>query len=150
MRVLISALLVGTSTAFTLTPARAASVTTSRHTSVNLLQGLSTEQEKVLVDATTKDERYSLTLLLSADADKWTELRTAYPALGSIDDATLKAAVKEYITATPNLFDVLFKTPVGPVVIANLLAYFTGFSWCSTPFVDSQSQACIEFASRVS
>ena len=149
MQVTISALLVlvGTSSAFMLTPSRPV---TSRHIAVHMLEGLTTEQEKVLVEASTKNENFQLTLLLSADAAKWSELRTAYPALESLDDATLKAAVKEYITATPDIFDVLFKTPVGPVVIANVLAYFTGFSWCSTPFVDSQSQACIELASRAS
>ena len=33
-----------------------------------------------------------------------------------------------------NIVDVFLKTPLGPVILINVIAWQTNFSWCDTPF----------------
>ena len=112
------------------------------------LESLTGPQQKAMVDATSTPE-FVPTTLLEADPTTFTALREEFPALASLSDDELLAAVKSYINTPPTLPEVLLKTPVGPVIGINLLFYFTGFSACDLPFVDSSSQSCMELAARV-
>ena len=111
------------------------------------LEALSAEQQKGFVAAVSSDE-FSAVALASADAEMWERMRVAQPALAGLSDAELEATFQSYVNAKPSLFDVLFKTPVGPVFIVNIILAVTNFSWCDVPFVSSDTAACAELAAR--
>lgn len=75
-------------------------------------------------------------------------MRTAYPALADVDDATLSATLKSYVSTPPSLSEVLLKTPVGPVILINIILYATGLSVCDVPFLPSDTDACLQLAAR--
>ena len=78
----------------------------------------------------------------------WADVREQYPSLGSVSDVDLDAAVKAYIDETPSLADALFKTPIGPVLIINLVAWAFQSNVCDLPFVPA-TRACAEAAARL-
>ena len=111
------------------------------------LEALPLESQAALLEA-MGDQRFAITELAKADGATWAKVREAYPGVGDVSDAELDAAIKSYIDAPPTLADALFKTPVGPVLLVNLLAWALGVQWCDLPFADPTSQACVEVAAR--
>ena len=111
------------------------------------LGSLTPEQQKAFVAACSDDD-FSTVDMVSADEAMWMRVRGAYPALASLDDDTLAATLNSYITTPPTLSEVLIKTPVGPVLLLNIILYITGFSVCDIPFLPNDTQACIELAAR--
>ena len=93
-------------------------------------------------------EEFSIPSLVSADSAMWDRVRESYPALAELSDTELGDALKSYIETPPTLSEVLLKTPVGPVLLINLILAATGFSYCDLPFTPSDSAACLELAAR--
>ena len=69
--------------------------------------------------------------LLANDPAALDKARSDYPALAGLSNADLRTA---YFRIPSSLMDILFKTPLGPVFILNIVAAATGFTWCDTPF----------------
>mmetsp|Transcript_6573 Transcript_6573/g.9579 ORF Transcript_6573/g.9579 Transcript_6573/m.9579 type:complete len:158 (-) Transcript_6573:80-553(-) len=69
-------------------------------------------------------------------AEIWTDVRVKYPILAERSDSELRSA---YLNLSPTLLDVITKTPVGPFVFINLIFLLSGFSWCDTPFANSDA-----------
>ena len=107
-----------------------------------------TETQRKAFLAATEDDQFSMSELISADAAMWDSVRSAYPALVDLSDAELSATLESYVNTPPSVTDVLFKTPVGPVFLINIILAVTGLSWCDAPFVDSSSTACVQVAAR--
>lgn len=66
--------------------------------------------------------------------DAWSQARNDYPELASYSDEELRLS---YVQQPAKLLDIILLTPLGPVVLINLILYFTHFSWCDTPFGDA-------------
>ena len=109
------------------------------------LDGLTLEQQTEFVNCC---DAFMLSELVSADAEMWDRVRLEYPALSGLDDETLSTTLSSYINTPPTLSEVIFKTPVGPVVLLNIVLIATGVSVCDLPFVSGDTQACIELAAR--
>ena len=94
---------------------------------------LTPEQDQILRNSVSSlTEKYGPGWFELSDA--WDTLRAEYPVefgtLTNNDD--LK---KVYLRQSPNNpLDLLTQTPLGPFIVINLLFYFTGFTWCDTPF----------------
>jgi hypothetical protein len=69
--------------------------------------------------------------------EAWIQAKQDYPILASCDDSDLRDA---YLKQKPKLLELLTDTPLGPFLLINLLAKFSGFTWCDTPF--GQETAC--------
>lgn len=91
---------------------------------------------------------FSMSDLVSADAEAWSRVRDAHPELMSLSDEQLSATLDSYVNTSPRLVEVLTKTPVGPVIGINVLLALTGLSVCDLPFVSSDSTACLQLAAR--
>ena len=67
-------------------------------------------------------------------SDAWDTLRKDNPV--EFGDLTNNDDLKKaYLRQRPNNpLDLFTQTPLGPFIIINLLFYFTGFTWCDTPF----------------
>ena len=63
--------------------------------------------------------------------EAWAKVKKEYPILSEYEDSDLKDA---YLKQKPNFLEVLIETPLGPVLLINLLVKFSGFTWCDTPF----------------
>ena len=106
------------------------------------------EQQRAMVDLTLSED-FSTVSLVSADAATWDRVRSAFPALASLSDEELAIALDSYVNTPPTVWDILLKTPVGPVVFLNIVLAITGWSWCDVPFADKSSTACVQLAARV-
>lgn len=67
------------------------------------------------------------------------QARNDFPDLSSYSDTELKDALVVDSTSAEegkprNIVDVFLKTPLGPVILINVIAWQTNFSWCDTPF----------------
>lgn len=102
------------------------------------LESLSPPQQKAFVAAMSSDD-VSIPMLVTADAAAWARVREANPELQNLTDDELSAALSSYINTPPSLSDVLLKTPVGPVVLINIVFAVTGMSWCDIPFVPTDT-----------
>ena len=60
------------------------------------------------------------TLTTNSGADIWQRCRDKYPALENMSDEEITAAIDSYVSSPPKLWEVIAKTPVGPVVGINL------------------------------
>ena len=85
----------------------------------------------------------------STSDDTWDAVRAKYPPLSSMTDVELSDAFGKFITAKPSLGEVLLKTPVGPVILINVLLLATSKSACDLPWADTTSTACVELAARL-
>jgi len=63
--------------------------------------------------------------------EAYVQLKKDFPVLASYSDDDLKDA---FLKQKPKLADIFLKTPLGPFILINVLAYVTKFSWCNTPF----------------
>ena len=151
-------LLVSPVAAFQATPVQAPQAPCRRHPQVCAqysgdttrgLENLDGEQRKAFV-AFTQDEDFSTVSLISAESGggDWDAVRSKYQSLSQLTDDQLRDTLESYINTPPTLTEVLFKTPVGPVVFLNIILAVTGFSWCDTPFADKSTAACIQLAQR--
>eukprot|EP00980_Cylindrotheca_fusiformis_P002622 scaffold618_cov130-Cylindrotheca_fusiformis.AAC.26 len=70
-------------------------------------------------------------------SEAWIQAKQDFPILADYDDSDLRDA---YLKQKPKLLEVFTDTPLGPFVLINLLAKFSGFTWCDTPF--GQADAC--------
>jgi len=111
------------------------------------LEALNAEQQSAFVAAMGCDD-FSMSDLVSADAEAWSRVRDAHPELMSLSDEQLSATLDSYVNTSPRLVEVLTKTPVGPVIGINVLLALTGLSVCDLPFVSSDSTACLQLAAR--
>lgn len=103
---------------------------------------LSDEEDRALravVDSLRKNGATADDLRWFDDAKVWTEARADYPVLSAYTDAELKRA---YFALKSSPLAILFGTPLGPVVVVNVLASVFHFSWCDTPFRDLLSSSC--------
>ena len=66
----------------------------------------------------------------------WAAARSKMPSLASRSDDELRAA---WVNSGTDI-SALWKTPVGPVLIINLILWYTGLSWCDTPL--GVAEAC--------
>jgi hypothetical protein len=122
------------------------------------LEDLSPSQQKAFV-AMFQDEKFLLKLsereglqlqeAASADAEVWAKVRADYPDLVDLTDDDLERTCKKYTSVKPTIADTLFRTPVGPVLLLNLVAFATGFApACDLPWSATDSPGCVELAAR--
>ena len=111
------------------------------------LEDLTPPQQKAFAAMYTDEE---LVVKLSRpNAEVWAEVRTAYPDLKDLTDDDFVRTCKSYTSVKPTLADTLFKTPVGPLLLVNLLAFATDFSAaCDLPWSDTNSRGCLDLAER--
>ena len=74
------------------------------------LEDLPPAVASAIADAFTNQELPQLTSNTN-DAEVWTSVRAAYPALVELSDGDLQAAVACFVDAPPSLAEVLLKTP---------------------------------------
>jgi len=84
--------------------------------------------------------------LTGATAENWETVRAEFPVLAARSDEELAGALRTYLNKGPDLFGVLTQTPVGPVILINILLYVTGVTWCDTPL--GTAAACAQVAAR--
>jgi len=94
------------------------------------------------LSGTTFDEKVAI------DPEKFDALRAAYPDLAPLTDAKITAVINSYVATKVTPVEAFFGTPVGPVILLNLMLWASGLSACDLPFVDASSKACLELASR--
>ena len=94
------------------------------------------------LSGTTFDEK------VAVDPEKFDALRAAYPDLAPLSDAQITAVVDSYVDTKVTPVEAFLGTPVGPVIILNLMLWASGLSACDLPFVDASNRACLELASR--
>ena len=104
------------------------------------LETLTPEQQKAFLDAVDDSGLVDLT-------KNGERVRASQPALADLSDEALADVVKAYVSTPTSLQDVLLKTPVGPVVLVNLVAAICGVSVCDLPFWP-ETTACLEVAAR--
>ena len=76
-------------------------------------------------------------------------MRADYPDLVDLTDDDLERTCKNYTSVKPTIADALFKTPLGPVLLLNLVAFATGFApACDLPWSDVDAAGCVELAAR--
>jgi hypothetical protein len=70
--------------------------------------------------------------------EAWEAFAKEYPQMAEeFSQDELRIA---YIKQSPQLLDILTKTPLGPVLLINLIVLASGFSWCDTPFHQDGAQ----------
>ena len=84
--------------------------------------------------------------LTGATTENWETVRAEFPVLAARSDEELAGALRTYLNKGPDLFGVLTQTPVGPVILINILLYVTGITWCDTPL--GTAAACAQVAAR--
>ena len=95
-----------------------------------------------------QSDEFSAVDFVNADAAMWERVRASHQALAELSDDELGRVFDSYVNTRPSISEVLFKTPVGPVILINIVCAVTGLSWCDLPFVASDSTACAELAAR--
>ena len=96
------------------------------------------------LSGTTFDEK------VAVDPEKFDALRAAYPDLAPLSDAQITAVVDSYVDTKVTPVEAFLGTPVGPVIILNLMLWASGLSACDLPFVVASNRACLELACRLS
>ena len=112
------------------------------------LESLNTTEQQAAFRSVIESEQFSATALVTADTALWDRVRAFSPDLADLSDDQLQDVFTSYINTPPSVSDILLKTPVGPVILINLLFFATGFTWCDIPFLSSDTQACAELAAR--
>lgn len=100
---------------------------------------LSAEEDKAVravAKTLSSDDAYGVGWFDRDEA--WEAAKTDYPILQQYDNADLKDA---YLKQKPNVLEIFTDTPLGPFLLINLIAKFSGFTWCDTPF--GQASACL-------
>ena len=67
----------------------------------------------------------------------WAAVKAKMPSLAKFEDEQLRTA---WVNSGTDI-SALWKTPVGPVLIINLILWATGASWCDTPL--GVAEACM-------
>mmetsp|Transcript_20709 Transcript_20709/g.43243 ORF Transcript_20709/g.43243 Transcript_20709/m.43243 type:complete len:103 (+) Transcript_20709:568-876(+) len=65
------------------------------------------------------------------ESEPWDELKTQYPSLQSYSNEELR---RVFLAQKPTVVELFTKTPLGPFLVLNGVAWLGGFSWCDTPF----------------
>lgn len=78
-------------------------------------------------------EKYGFSWFRSND-EAIQEARDTYPVLADLTKEEIREA---YLKQNPTVLDVFTQTPLGPFLLINIVAYLADFSWCDTPFGNS-------------
>ena len=95
------------------------------------------EQAQAFIDDAKFLQEIKFLRSITESEPDWAAVKAKMPSLAKFEDEQLRTA---WVNSGTDI-SALWKTPVGPVLIINLILWATGASWCDTPL--GVAEACM-------